>query len=54
MGYAGKQMSTVKQDFYNISATAVEEIDRLRSGETGRKVVPEHKVVKLQYLDIIR
>jgi LacI family transcriptional regulator len=54
MGYAGKQMSTVKQDFYNISATAVEEINRLRSGESGRKVTPEHKVVKLQYLDIIR
>ena len=29
MGYAGKQMHTVRQDFQNIAARAVEELSRL-------------------------
>ena len=39
MSYAGKQMNTVRQDFYGVSAAAVEEVDRLLHLEEGRNVV---------------
>ncbi|MDC7294437.1 MULTISPECIES: LacI family DNA-binding transcriptional regulator [unclassified Butyrivibrio] len=54
MGYAGKQMNTVKQDFVKISEEALIELDRLMSGEKGRKVVIPHTLVRIKYEDIIR
>ncbi|MFR8335405.1 MAG: hypothetical protein ACLVAW_01125 [Eisenbergiella massiliensis] len=33
MGYAGKQMNTVKQDFYRVSSEAMEEMGRLLRAE---------------------
>lgn len=53
MGYVGKQMNTVCQDFSEISSIAMEELHRLLSGETGRKIVVEHTLVRLKYEDII-
>lgn len=53
MGYAGKQMNTVRQDFYHISAAAVEEVSRLMHGETGRKRVLDYELVRMTYQDII-
>lgn len=53
MGYAGKQMNTVAQDFYGIAGTAMEEVHILLNGGKGREVITEHKLVRLQYLDII-
>lgn len=53
MGYAGAQMTTVKQNFTEIAATAVLEVSRLIEGEEGREVVMPHKVVRLEYLDVI-
>lgn len=53
MGYAGKQMNTVKQNFYQMSANAVEELNRLMHGEGGRTLVPEYEVVRMKYMDII-
>lgn len=53
MGYVGKQMNTVKQDFSALSAKAVEEIYRLFKGEAGRELVLPYSVEQLQYLDII-
>lgn len=53
MGYVGKQMLTVKQDFYAVSQAAVEEVALLLSGEKGRSRIMEHKLVKLYYRDII-
>ena len=53
MGYVGKQMLTVKQDFYAVSQAAVEEVALLLSGENGRSRILEHKLVKLYYRDII-
>jgi len=53
MGYVGKQMNTVKQDFYGISCRALEEVKRLLDGETGRQVTMPHEIVKLYYRDII-
>ncbi|MDO4333456.1 MAG: LacI family DNA-binding transcriptional regulator [Eubacteriales bacterium] len=53
MGYAGKQMNTVKQDFFRISGLAVEELSRLMHGEKGRKLTPEYELVRMKYQDII-
>lgn len=53
MGYVGKQMLTVRQDFYAVSQAAIEEICLLLSGEKGRSRIMEHKLVKLYYKDII-
>lgn len=53
MGYAGKQMHTVKQDFQGIAATAVEELSRLMAGETGQEIVMPHKLIRIKYLDVI-
>ena len=54
MGYVGKQMNTVRQDFANIGANAVYELKRLFDGESGRRVLLPYELVKLYYLDIIR
>jgi len=54
MGYAGKQMHTVKQDFYEISARAVCEIHSLIEGGTGRIITIPHTLVRIDYLDIIQ
>lgn len=53
MGYAGKQMNTVRQDFAGISAAAVAEIQYLLQGGEGRKVVLPHTIKRMKYLDII-
>lgn len=53
MGYVGKQMNTVKQDFVQISKEALQELERLMSGEKGRKVVMPHTLVRMKYEDII-
>ncbi|MCM1192833.1 MAG: LacI family transcriptional regulator [Butyrivibrio sp.] len=53
MGYVGKQMNTVRQDFYAISSRAVEEVKLLMDGQAGQSVVMPHSVVKMYYKDII-
>ena len=53
MGYVGKQMNTVKQDFVEISERALDELARLMNGEKGRKVTMKHTLVRLRYEDII-
>ena len=53
MGYVGKQMNTVKQDFVQISEKALEELNRLLSGEKGRNVVMPHTLVRMKYEDIV-
>ncbi|MCR4617078.1 MAG: LacI family transcriptional regulator [Lachnospiraceae bacterium] len=54
MGYAGKQMNTVKQNFYDISSEAVNECFRLMSGGKGQRIVAPHELVRIEYLDMIR
>lgn len=54
MGYVGKQMNTVRQDFANVAAGAVEELDRLFTGADGRAVITPHKLVRMTYKEIIR
>ena len=53
MGYVGKQMNTVKQDFVKISEAALDELGRLMQGEKGRKLIIPHTLVRMKYEDII-
>lgn len=54
MGYAGKQMNTVRQDFAGIAARAVTELKRLLEGGTGEKILMDYELIRMQYLDVIR
>lgn len=53
MGYAGKQMHTVRQDFQKIAGSAVEELSRLMEGGSGQDIVAPHKLIRIKYLDVI-
>lgn len=53
MGYAGKQMNTVKQDFPGISAAAVSELNRLLNGGIGQEIRLGYKLERLKYKDIL-
>lgn len=53
MGYAGKQMNTVKQDFYGIAAKAVEELQYLLYGGEGREEILPHTLIRMKYEDVI-
>lgn len=53
MGYVGKQMNTIRQDFYSISSRALEEVHNLMNGGEGKTVVMPHSIVKMYYKDII-
>ncbi len=53
MGYVGKQMNTIKQNFSNISAEAIKEVNRLMNGGEGQEVILPYTIERLQYLDII-
>ena len=54
MGYAGKQMHTVKQDFAGIAGEAVRELRRLMNAQPGRIVEMPYELVRLQYEDVIK
>ncbi len=53
MGYVGKQMNTLRQDFYGISSRALEEVQYLMTGGEGQQVIMPHSIVKMYYKDII-
>ena len=53
MGYVGKQMNTIRQDFYAISSRALVEAKLLLDGGEGHNVVMPHSIVKMYYKDII-
>ena len=53
MGYVGKQMNTVRQNFFNISAESVNELRALLGGSVGRECKLGYEMVRMQYLDII-
>lgn len=44
MGYVGKQMNTIRQDFYSISSRAVEEVHQLMNGgEASGNHAPQYR-----------
>lgn len=53
MGYVGKQMNTVRQNFAGVSSRAMEELHALMNGGEGRNVRTEYVLTRLQYEDII-
>ncbi len=53
MGYVGKQMNTVRQNFFAVSASAVEEMHHLITGREGQEIFLGYELVRMQYLDII-
>ena len=53
MGYAGKQMNTVRQDFKRIASEAVRELKRLIDGGEGQQIVLDYQLVRMKYMDII-
>lgn len=53
MGYVGKQMNTVRQDFAGISAKAMEELHQLMEGAAGRNIRTPYTLERMKYLDII-
>lgn len=53
MGYAGKQMNTVKQDFRRIASEAVEELKHLLDGAEGRQIVLDYELVRMKYEDVL-
>lgn len=53
MGYAGKQMNTVRQDFKRIASEAVKELKRLLEGGTGQQIVLDYELVRMKYTDVL-
>lgn len=53
MGYAGKQMNTVKQDFKRVASKAVEELKRLLDGGEGQQIVLDYELVRMKYDDVL-
>lgn len=53
MGYVGKQMNTVGQNFVNVSAEAVCELHHLLNGGEGKNIILPYTLERLKYLDII-
>lgn len=53
MGYVGKQMNTVSQNFGRISSEAVKELDYLIGGGSGRNIVLDYSLARMKYKDII-
>lgn len=53
MGYAGKQMNTVRQDFKRIASEAMAELKRLLDGGEGQQVTLDYELIRMKYMDII-
>ncbi|MBD5477217.1 MAG: LacI family transcriptional regulator [Lachnospiraceae bacterium] len=53
MGYAGKQMNTVRQNFKGIASDAVKELKRLLEGGDGQQIVLDYELARMKYMDII-
>ena len=53
MGYAGKQMHTVRQDFKQLAAGAVDEMARLMDRHEGQEVIVPHQLIRIKYEDVI-
>jgi len=53
MGYAGKNMTTVRQDFGFIGEEALRECMRLMGGEKGRSIRVPYDLVQVRYEDVL-
>lgn len=53
MGYAGQNILTCKQNFYQVSMTAILEVERLLKGESGRLCLLPFEITAFSYEEII-
>lgn len=53
MGYAGQEMYTIRQNFSEISAQAMEELQRLMSGKEGRNVEMNYTLLQMNCNTVI-
>lgn len=53
LGYAGKNIMTCQQNFYQIATTAIHEIKQLMNNQKGRSILLDHKIISIQYEDVI-
>jgi len=53
MGYAGKNMVTVRQDFKEIGEEALRECCRLMGGEKGRSIRMPYSLMQVRYEDVL-
>ncbi len=53
MGYVGKQMNTIRQDFSGVSEKAMEELQQLMCGKCGQNVRTSYTIARMKYMDII-
>ena len=53
MGYTGKNMNTVRQNFMEIGEEALREAYRLMTGETGRSIKVPYSLVHIRYEDVL-
>lgn len=54
MGYVGSAIPTVRQNFYNIGSRCVDEIMRLREGESGQEVIMPYEIDRISYRSVIK
>ena len=54
MGYVGSAIPTVKQNFYNIGYRSVDEMIRLREGESGQEVIMPYEIDRISYQSVIK
>lgn len=53
MGYAGQNILTCKQNFYQVSMTAILELQRLLDGEKGRLCLLPFEIASFSYEEVI-
>ncbi|MBQ9987129.1 MAG: LacI family DNA-binding transcriptional regulator [Erysipelotrichales bacterium] len=53
LGYVGFAINTVKQDFYDVSSVAIEEMQNLLNGDTGKSRLLDYSLCTIDYKDVI-
>ena len=53
LGYIDYRIYSVKQDFYELSQSAMEEVAHLLEGNPGRANIHDFKITKIEYKDVI-
>ena len=53
LGYIDYDILTVRQNFYAVSQSAIEEVDRLLQGEKPREIIKDYEITTIHYEDVI-
>lgn len=52
LGYIDYDILTVRQNFYAVSQSAIEEVDRLLQGEKPREIIKDYEITTIHYEDV--